>query len=82
MAEISLTFIKPPFLNQSDEIWSFLEERLVCDFERKGPKHVYIPREVFDEHYSHIREYSFFDDMINEFVREGINISAYKIIVF
>jgi nucleoside-diphosphate kinase len=78
MTETSLTFIKPPFLDKSDEIWPFLEERLMAGFEKRGPGHVYVPRSVFEEHYSHVRKYGFFDSMVEELVKEGINLCAYQ----
>lgn len=77
MEEISLTFIKPPFLSQSDEIWDFLDEKLKVRFVKFGHGHVYVPRSVFEEHYAHVSKYPFFEGMVNELASEGINICAY-----
>lgn len=76
MINISSTFVKPPFLKQSDEIFNFLESR-IFPVNKIGPVHLYLPREVFEEHYSHIRKYGFFDSMIDTFTQEGIIFCAY-----
>lgn len=77
MREVCSTFIKYPFLDQSANIWNFLNSGISIEFEKLGPIYIRPPRKVFEEHYAHIRQYTFFERMIDTFSREGIIFCAY-----